>query len=224
VSDVSEIRNILLALLSVGLIGSVFAADRYPLTMTAVFTEGKITNPTRTTYRSGDYDCTSGDEHNAPVCHTTLEWAEMDGIGGSPNTVVFTLEDGSTVNVQSMTLTKIPDYIECAPSANVIFCSLYFELLGRTQISPLKPSQYGQTVQMSPKEYDSATEARHLQLFGNTNRMTASFQYRLRGRPAKDGFQRIEIDPHSCIKPIFCNAGFARMLNPRGDGYYMRTP
>jgi hypothetical protein len=48
--------------------------------------EGKI-KPTRTTYHSGDYDCTDGDEHNGPVCHTPLEWAELDSIAGTPERV-----------------------------------------------------------------------------------------------------------------------------------------
>ena len=111
-------------------IGSSFAGD-YPLTMTAVFTKGEMSHrhDTSKMYHAGDYDCTRGDENNAPECHTLLEWADLDAIGGTPDTVVFTLADGSQVGVQTVTVNKVPGFAECRPSSDYIFCSLYYELM-----------------------------------------------------------------------------------------------
>lgn len=172
------------------LIGSAIAGDKYPLTMTAVLTPGTITNGYgHATYHSGNYDCTKGDEHNAPICHTPEEWAELDRIGGTPDTVLFTLADGSKVGVQSVTVNKRSGYIECIPTAQVIFCNLYFELLARKE---------------------SATPAQ--------------FHYRLKGKPQKGGFQRIEVDPKSCkTDRLGVNLCKEVLLNPRGDGYYVEA-
>jgi hypothetical protein len=67
-------RPIVLMLL---MVASVLAEDKYPLSMTAVFTPGKIATLHKADemYHSGDYDCARGDEHNAPECHTVGEWA-----------------------------------------------------------------------------------------------------------------------------------------------------
>ncbi len=220
------LTRIFIALL-LALTGSALAGSKYPLTMTAVFTEGKIANPTRTTYHSGDYDCTEGDEHNAPVCRTLLEWAELDSMGGTPTTVEFTLEDGAKVGVQSQTLTKVPGYIECGPGTSVIFCALYFDLLGRTMVEMRKPARYGQSEYMSADEYQAATRARRAELFGDKKSMTVRFRYRLKGKPEKDDFQRIEVDPSSCTTDSHgtnsCRAGNdSHLFNARGDGYYVK--
>lgn len=181
---------------------SAFAGDKYPLTMTAVFTKGTVTNPARTTYHSGDYDCTAGDEHHSPDCRTSLEWAQLDRIGGVPDIVVFTLSGGSRIGVHSLTVNKIPDYIECSPYgvADVIFCALYREMQRATLV--------GGNL--------AAIDARQRELFGGKNEMTVAFHYRLKGKVEKDGFQRIEVDPHACSS---CN--LVHLLNPHGDGYYM---
>lgn len=112
-----------------------FAGGDYPLTMTAVFTKGEMSHlhDGEKMYHAGDYDCTRGDENNAPECHTLTEWAEMDAIGGTPDTVVFTLADGSQVGVQTVTVHKVPGFAECRPSSDYIFCSLYYELLTHQQ-------------------------------------------------------------------------------------------
>src|SRR5438067_4707866 len=150
--------------------------------MTAVFTEGKsvLLHNSGEMYHVGDYDCAPGDEHNAPECHTILEWAEMDSLAGIPDTILFTLADGSQVGVSSSTIHKIPGYIECSPGASIIFCNLYFEFLGRQQIVPLRKSKYGQTEYLSGAEYTAASEARHLELFGGGNTMTLTFRYKLK--------------------------------------------
>jgi hypothetical protein len=195
----------------------VFAADKYPLTMTAVFTEGKARESSRTAYHSGDYDCTTGDEHYAPVCHTPLEWAELESVGGTPNTVAFTLEDGARVGVQSDTVINIHDYVKCMPTSNVVFCTLYFEMLAATQVSIEKAAKYGQTVVLSSEEYTAAIAAKHRELFGDRNVMTVHFRYRLKGKAEKDRFQRIEVDPHICP-----SCKLVHLMNSHGDGYYKR--
>jgi hypothetical protein len=152
-----------------------------------------------------------------PVCRTILEWTELDSIGGTPDAVVFTLEDGSKVGVHSLTVNKIADYIECSPATSVIFCSLYFEMLDATEVSTEKAAKYGQSVLLSPEEYMAASKAQHLKLFGPKNVMTVHFRYRLKGKVEKDGFQRIEIEPSICPP---CKR--VHLSNPRGDGYYRR--
>jgi hypothetical protein len=202
-----------------------FAGDKYPLTMKAVFTKGKISKPDRgEMYHSGDYDCTQGDEHNAPDCRTITEWAELDSIGGEPDTIVFTMADGSQVGVQSTTIHKIPGYIECSPASSIIFCSLYFEFLERQQVSLTKTSPYGQTEFLSAEEHAAAQDARNRELFADGNTMTLTFRYKLKGRP-QDGFQRIEIDKTSCVVRDLvnhCDAGLTHLLNARGDGYVLQ--
>ena len=80
-------------------ISSGFVNNDYPLTMTAVFTKGQIAplHGADKMYHAGDYDCTRGDENNAPECHTLTEWAALDAIGGTPDTIVFTMADGSQI-------------------------------------------------------------------------------------------------------------------------------
>ena len=202
--------------------GSVSAEDKYPLTMTAVFTAGKIDNLHKADemYHSGDYDCTRGDEHNAPECHTVLEWAELDAISGTPDKVVFSLADGSQVGVHSRTIHKIPGFIECSPSTQVVFCNLYFEFLTRQNVNVTRQTQYGQSEVLSSQEFAAAADARHRQLFGNGNTMTLSFRYKLKGKP-NTGFQRIELDKTSCVEDHGTNhcSGVLEVLNARGNGY-----
>ncbi len=207
-------KAITLALLTLALAGSAFAGEKYPLTMTAIFAKGKITHVTRTTYHSGDYDCTDGDEHNAPVCHTSLEWAQLDAIGGTPDTVQFTLADGVTVGVQSTTVTKIPGYVGCRVGTPVIFCDLYFKLLGMTQAPMQKPGKFGQVEWMSTEEAMAAQDALTKKLFGTGNQMKVTMPYKLKGKPDKSGFQRIEVEG--------LDKGITHILNPLGDGYYVK--
>jgi hypothetical protein len=212
-------RTIALMLL---IASSVFAEDKYPLTMAGVFTEGKIDSLRKPDemYHSGDYDCTRGDEHNAPECHTTLEWAQLDAIGGTPNKIVFTLADGSQVGVQSPTIHKLPGFIECRPETDVIFCYLYFEFLKRQDVRLTRRTQYGQTEVLSSEQYAAAQAAKHHQLFGNGNTMTLTFRYKLKGKP-KAGFQGIELDKTSCVEDQGTNScrSVLDVLNPRGNGY-----
>jgi len=212
----------ILAVMMVALVPllSAFAGDKYPLTMTAVFTEGKSQDSSvRRTFQSGDgdYFCTSGDEHGGPVCRMALEWSRLDSSGGTPDVVVFTLEDGSRVGVQTQTATKIANFIECSPATSVIFCSLYFEMAEATIVKLEKPAKYGQTVLLSPEEYTAAVKAKHRQLFGDQNVMTVHFRYKLKGKLEKDGFQRIEIEPATCP-----TCKIVHSFNSRGDGYYKR--
>lgn len=220
----NTMRRIVMFALLLALGIPAFAGDNYPLTMTGVFTKGRLLRSSlhETTYTSGDYECTSGDEHNAPTCHTIAEWAQLDSIGGIPDTIVFTMADGSKVGVHSLTVHKIPGYIECTPSVSHIFCNLYFEFLGRQQISMLRQTKYGQTESMSSEEYAAAEEARHRELFGAGNTMTLTFRYKLKGKP-ENGFQRIELDKKSCVTgdagTNYCDKGIISIMNRRGDGY-----
>ncbi len=190
--------------------------------MTAVFTKGKIAplHKPDEMYHAGDYDCTRGDENNAPECHTLTEWAQLDAIGGTPDTVVFTLADGSQVGVQSISIHKIPGFVACGAGTPVIFCNLYFEFLNRQQVSPERRSKYGQTESLSSEEYGAAVRAREKELFGNGNTMTLVFRYKLKGK-AKEGFQRIEIDKSSCVQEDGVNycAPVLDVLNAQGNGY-----
>ena len=217
-------RRIMLFVLLLALGIPVFAGDKYSLTMTGVFTQGKgaLLHNSSEMYHNGDYDCAPGDEHNAPECHTTLEWAEMDSIAGIPDTIVFTLADGSQVGVSSTTIHKIPGYIQCSAGSSIIFCNLYFEFLERQQFSMLRKSKYGQTESMSAEEYSAASKARHRELFGDGNTMTLTFRYKLKGKP-ENGFQRIELDKGSCVTGEYgtnnCDKGIISIMNSRGDGY-----
>ena len=200
-----------------------FGADKYPVKMTAVFTKGKseILHKSDEMYHNGDYDCTRGDVNNAPECHTILEWAQMDALAGTPDTVVFTLADGSQVGVHGPTMRKINGFVECHPGTSIIFCDLFFEFLERQQVSMTKTSKYGQIEFISAEEHAAAIEARHRELFGDGNTMTLYVRYKLKGKP-KDGFQRIELDKSSCVTDEHGTnqcAGVLEILNPRGSGY-----
>jgi hypothetical protein len=77
------------------LIGSAFAKEKYPLTLTAAYTQGKTTmvhieNP----YYVGDYVCDRGSENTAPTCYGPNEGYRHDS-----DTLVVTLEDGRHVYV-----------------------------------------------------------------------------------------------------------------------------
>ena len=202
---------------------SAFGSNDYSLTMTAVFTKGEIasTHSPNEMYHAGDYDCTRGDENNAPECHTLVEWAQLDAIGGTPNIVVFTMADGSQVGVQSTTIHKIPGFLECGPGTEVIFCNLYYEFLKRQQVNLLRRNRYGQTESLPSEEYDAAVKAKEKELFGTGKTMTLTFRYKLKGKP-KDGFQRIEIDKSSCVLEDGVNncEAIPEVLNARANGYF----
>ncbi len=48
----------------------------------------------------------------------------------------------------------------------------------------------------------------------NGNQMQLSFRYKLKGKPDKNGFQRIEVEG--------IDSGTTHILNPLGDGYYIK--
>lgn len=188
-----------------------FAGDKYPLTMTAIYTEGGITQSTKTTFHDGDYDCIDGDEHNAPICHTASEWARLDAISGTPSTVLFTMADGSQAGVQSVTVAKVPGFIECNIGTHILFCDVYFALLETTLPDYQKKGQLGQTAWMSVEEMKTAASALHQKLFGNGHQMQATFHYKLKGKATKEGFQRIEVEG--------VKSDLTHLFNPLGDGY-----
>lgn len=189
--------------------------EKYPLVMTAVYTEGhNIPNTLpKHDYTSGDYQCTKGDENHAPECHTILEWAELDRIAGTPATVLFTMADGVEIGVQESSVHKVYE-TTCSPGVSIIFCDLYYKLLQATQVNSLKQGQFGQIVPMTPEEYQAADAAQHKKLFGSGSQMTVTIHYKLKGKPDKNGFQRIEVDG--------VDTGTLHVLNPLGDGYYVK--
>jgi hypothetical protein len=188
-------------------------AEKYPLVMSAIYTKGKSVNlHSGKMYHSGEYECTEGDEHNAPDCRTILEWAQLDSIGGTPDTVLFTLADGSQVGVHSPSVHKIPGYVECNVGTPVVFCDLYFNILGMTQISAFKKGPFNQDVALTTEEYAATQKALNTKLFGNGNQMKVSIPYKLHGKP-KNGFQRIDVDGlHNDLSHI---------INTNADGYYI---
>jgi hypothetical protein len=192
------------------------AGEKYPLTMTAVYTEGHNLPDKlpKHDYTSGDYECTAGDENHAPVCHTILEWAELDRISGTPTTVLFTMADSVQIGVQERSVNKVYD-TACDAGTPIIFCDIYFKLLGMTEISPLRQGQFGQEVEMTAEEYKAAQDALHQKLFGNGDQMQVTLRYRLKGKPDKNGFQRIEVEG--------IDSSVTHTLNPLGDGYYAKT-
>lgn len=192
------------------------AGEKYPLTMTAVYTEGHDLPDQlpKHDYTSGDYECTAGDETHAPECHTILEWAELDSAAGIPTTVLFTMADGVQVGVQQRSVKKVYD-TTCDPGVSIIFCDIYFKLLGMTEISPLRQGQFGQSVEMTAEEYKGAQDALRQKLFGNGNQMQVTLHYKLKGKPDKSGFQRIEVEG--------IDSGASHILNPLGDGYYVKN-
>jgi hypothetical protein len=104
------------AALMLALALSATGADKFPLTMNAVFTKGHTGDASKdATYSSDDYRCTKGDENHAPECQTVTEWAMLDSVAGTPDTVVFTMADGTVVKVQPRTVKKLPGYIVCDP-------------------------------------------------------------------------------------------------------------
>jgi hypothetical protein len=199
--------------------------NKYPLTMTAVFTKGEsvLLRDSSKIYHVGDYECTPGDEHNAPDCRTIEEWAKVDSMAGIPDTLLFTLADGSQVGVSALSIHEAPEYTQCSPGVEFIFCNLYYEFLGRQQVNTVRTSKYGQTESMSSEEYTAASEAKHRELFGDGNTMTLMFRYKLKGKP-KDRFQRIELDKASCVTDgdvNECDMGIIPIMNSRGDGYFV---
>jgi hypothetical protein len=185
-------------------------ADKFPLTMNAVFTKGHTGDASKdATYSSDDYRCTKGDENHAPECQTVTEWAMLDSVAGTPDTVVFTMADGTVVKVQPRTVKKLPGYIVCDPGTGlnlpgyqvgVYYCDVYFALLEKVNAtSPVSRTEIvsgsKQEVQMSPAEMMAATEANTKKLFGNGNSFTVAIPYRLKGKPDKHtGMQAVEVD------------------------------
>jgi hypothetical protein len=175
-----------------------FAGEKYPLAMSVVYTKGKSESSLAkdATYQSGDFYCTRGTENSAPVCHTVMEWAELDAVGGTPDTAVFTLSDGTTVKVQSNSVTKLSGYVICFPGSAIIFCSLYYDLIG-IALPPMSRtvvvSGYKQTIPLTAEEMDPANK----KLFGNGNSFTVTIPYKLKGKVDKRGFQPIEVDVDS---------------------------
>jgi hypothetical protein len=192
-----------------------FAGDKYPLTMTAVYTEGHNRPDTmpKHDYTSGDYECTEGDDTHTPDCRTSSEWAELERIGGTPDTVLFTMADGAQVGVQSASVEKVYD-TTCGVGTPIIFCDLYFKMLGMTLASSQQQGQFGQVIWMKAEEAQAAQSALHKKLFGNGNQMQVTMHYRLKGKPDKNGFQRIEVEG--------ADKGITHILNPLGDGYCVK--
>jgi hypothetical protein len=150
---------VLIALLTI-LVPEALAGEKYPLTMTAVYTRGHNRPDTmpKHDYTSGDYECTAGDDTHAPDCRTILEWAELDRIGGTPDTVLFTMADGVQVGVQSTSVNKVYD-TTCNPGISVIFCDIYYKFLGMTNASLQKPGPFGQVIWMTMEESIAAQQA-----------------------------------------------------------------
>ncbi len=204
--------------ITLALTSSAFAGEKYPLTMTAIYTEGHnrpYEQQEKHDYTSGDYECTAGDEHNAPDCRTSTEWAELERIGGTPTTVLFTMADGVQIGVQSASVNKVYE-ITCSPGVSIIFCDVYYKLMETTQISFLKTDKYGQTVGSETAMAEQA--ALKKKLFGNGDTMKVTIHYKLIGKPDKNGFQRIEVE--GLGKEA---AHLDRILNPLGDGYYVKS-
>ncbi len=200
--------------ITLALVGSAFAGEKYPLTMTAIYTKGHnrpYEQQEKYDYTSGDYECTKGDEHNAPDCRTSVEWAELERIGGTPDMVLFTMADGVQIGVQSVSVNKVYE-ITCSPGVSIIFCDVYYKLMEMTQANVLKTDKYGQTVdpETAMAEQDALTKKR----FGNGDTMKVTIPYKLKGKPDKNGFQRIEVEG--------VDKGITHILNPLGDGYYVK--
>lgn len=209
-----KIALVLIALFTI-LAPEARAGEKYPLTMTAVYTRGhnRPDSMPKHDYTSGDYECTAGDDTHAPDCRTIVEWAELDRIGGTPDTALFTMADGVQVGVQSSSVNKVYD-TTCTPGISVIFCEIYYKLLGMTQAPMQKPGPFGQVVWMTTEESIAAQRALDKKLFFNGNQMQLSFRYKLKGKPDKNGFQRIEVEG--------IDSGTTHILNPLGDGYYIK--
>ena len=209
-----KIVLVLIALFTI-LVSQAIAGEKYPLTMTAVYTRGHILPGTmpKHDYTSGDYECTAGDDTHAPDCRTILEWAKLDSISGIPDTVLFTMADGVQVGVQSSSVNKVYD-TTCSPGDFIIFCDIYYNLLGMTQAPMQKPGPFGQVVWTTTEESVAAQKSLDKKLFGNGNQMQVSFRYKLKGKPDKNGFQRIEVSG--------IDSGTTHDLNPLGDGYYIK--
>ena len=200
--------------ITLALVGSAFAGEKYPLTMTAIYTKGHnrpYEQQEKHDYTSGDYECTKGDEHNAPDCRTSVEWAELERIGGTPDMVLFTMADGVQIGVQSVSVNKVYE-ITCSPGVSIIFCDVYYKLMEMTQANFMKTDKYGQTVdpETAMADQDALTKKR----FENGDTMKVTIPYKLKGKPDKNGFQRIEVEG--------VDKGITHILNPLGDGYYVK--
>ncbi len=139
-------------------------SGKYPLTMTAVYTGGHPVSRTETTYRDGEYRCTAGDEHNAPICKTDAEWAEQDEMTGIPDTALFTLADGSHIGVQDNVYHHNEGFLKCEGGlSESIFCHLLSEMRCMANSGKLKSGG------------------------------TATFHYKMKGKP-KNGYQFVEVE------------------------------
>jgi hypothetical protein len=207
---------VLIALFTI-LIPEALAGEKYPLTMTAVYTRGHIRpdsgSDRKYTSGDGEYECTSGDATHGPDCKTITEWAQLDSIGGTPDTVLFTMADGVQIGVQAPSVNKVYD-TTCTPGTSIIFCDLYYSLMGKTQAPIQKAGPFGQTVFMTSQEQEAARVALDKELFGNGNEMRVSIRYKLQGKPDKTGFQRIEVEG--------VDSSTTHILNPLGDGYSIK--
>lgn len=158
-------------------------SGKYPLTMTAIYTEAHSISRTETTYRDGEYRCTSGDEHNAPICKTDAEWYTQDAKTGLPATAMFTLADGSHIGVQDDTYRREEGFMRCTALSqdgvefkgygrsvgDSIFCQLLSRMTYMTHSGGLKSGS------------------------------TATFHYKLKGKP-KNGYQLVEVEE---MKPSY---------------------
>jgi hypothetical protein len=149
-------------------------SGKYPLIMTAVYTAGHPVSRTETTYRDGEYRCTAGDEHNAPICKTDAEWYEQDQMTGIPDTAIFTLADGSHIGVQDNVYHLNEGFLRCKEDVyESIFCRLLSEMHFMANSGKLKSGS------------------------------TATFHYKMKGKP-KNGYQFVEVEemnvPHYGFK------------------------
>lgn len=152
-------------------------SGKYPLTMTAVYTAEHSVSRTETTYRDGEYSCTAGDEHNAPICKTDAEWSEQDAKTGIPATALFTLADGSRIGVQDDTYHREKGFMRCTALSQD---GVEFKGYGRSVGDSIFCQLLGHMTYM--------TRSGQLKSGG-----TATFHYKMKGKP-KDGYQFVEVE------------------------------
>jgi hypothetical protein len=118
-----------------------------------------------------------------------VEWATLDTLAGTPDTVAFTMADGTMVKVQSLTVKKLPGYIVCSSGSEIVFCDLYFKLLGVTIAQPMTRTEtvngYKQEVALSSDEMTKASQDYDKKLFETGDSFKATIPYRLKGKPDK---------------------------------------
>lgn len=183
--------SLLIALSSV----PALASDKYPLAMSVTYTEGELKSSSlkEANYHLGDDYCTRGTRNSAPVCHTVDEWAELDSLAGTPETAVFTLADGTVVKTQSNSVNKLPGYLVCFPGSQIVFCTLFYDLLSishppsyRTEVV----SGFNQIVTLTQEEVDAYRK----KLFRDGTSFTLTIPYKLKRNVDKQGFQNVEVE------------------------------